>query len=363
MIFGKKIDYDFMYNNKCLDIVQNYKYLGVLFNSVSRCNSNIFTDAYTHIANQARKAMFKVLKDTKSIGVLPPDVALKLFDSLVLPILEYSSEIWFRNKEINEIESIQIKFIKTILGVHGNTSNLAVLGETGRFPLVIRQKVKSLKYWSKILTLPDHSLVKKMYFILYDLNEAGYQTWCTNIEEMLCQSDLKVKWDQQHCDNNTIKYFNDVLQQKYVNYWYESINDNILHPKLRTYCQFKKLFCMEPYLLNITDFKLRRQLSKFRLSNHNLHIEKGRHVKPKTPVEERLRNICKRILIEDEFHFICVCEQYTDLRDYFFNKIIAMGFYGNHFKLEDILNFSEGSLHLAKFLTKMFKKRKCILED
>ena len=115
---------------------------------------------------------------------------------------------------------------------------------------------------------------------------------------------------------------------------------------------------MEPYLLNITDFKLRRQLSRFRLSNHNLHIEKGRHAKPKTPVEQRLCNVCNNKMIEDEFHFICVCKKYDDLRDYFFKKMVAMGFYGNFFKLNDILNFSEGSLAVAKFLTKMFKRRK-----
>mgnify|MGYP001823799277 FL=1 len=67
-------------------------------------------------------------------------------------------------------------------------------------------------------------------------------------------------------------------------------------------------------------------------------------------------------MIEDEFHFICVCKKYDDLRDYFFKKMVAMGFYGNFFKLNDILNFSEGSLAVAKFLTKMFKRRKVIME-
>ena len=130
-----------------LEIVPNYKYLGVIFRSVSRCDGNIFGDNYDHVANQARKAMYKILKDTKKIGMMPPVVALQLFDSLVLPILEYGSEIWFRNRIIDEIERFQLKFLKIIFGVNCNMSNWAVQAETGRFPLFIRHKVKCLKYW------------------------------------------------------------------------------------------------------------------------------------------------------------------------------------------------------------------------
>ena len=147
MVFGKKDETKFMYNGKELDIVNNYKYLGIVFRPISRYDGNLFCDAFTHIANQARKAMFKILKDTKKIGMIPPKVALQLFNSLVVPILEYSSEIWFVNKEIKDLEIIQLKFLKIILRVHNNSSSLAVRGETGRYPLLLRQKIKTLKYW------------------------------------------------------------------------------------------------------------------------------------------------------------------------------------------------------------------------
>ena len=66
MIFGNcnTTNYKFIYNKKELDIVNGYKYLGVLFNSISRYDGNVFKDAYKYIANQGRKAMFKILKDT-----------------------------------------------------------------------------------------------------------------------------------------------------------------------------------------------------------------------------------------------------------------------------------------------------------
>ena len=169
MIFGKNVNYDFMYNSKVLEIVSSYKYLGVMFQSIKRCDGNLFSEAYKYVGNQARKAMFKLIKDSKNVGTLPPNVALKLFDALVVPILEYGSEIWFQNKEIPELESVHLKFLKTILGVRNNTSTLGVRGETGRFPILLRQKVKVLKYWKKIVSMLENSLLKQMYSIMCGL--------------------------------------------------------------------------------------------------------------------------------------------------------------------------------------------------
>ena len=47
MTFGNTKECKFMYNGKEIDSVSNYKYLGVLFKPVIRCDGNIFGDAYT----------------------------------------------------------------------------------------------------------------------------------------------------------------------------------------------------------------------------------------------------------------------------------------------------------------------------
>ena len=61
-------------------------------------------------------------------------------------------------------------------------------------------------------------------------------------------------------------------------------------------------------------------LTRFRLSNHVLEIEKGRHCKPKLPVEERICRICNNNTIEDEYHFICVCPAYQTLRQEYIDE-------------------------------------------
>ena len=59
---------------------------------------------------------------------------IKLFDSIVLPILMYCSEIWGFYKS-DDVEKVHIRLLKQVLGVRKQTSNVAVYGELGRFPL------------------------------------------------------------------------------------------------------------------------------------------------------------------------------------------------------------------------------------
>ena len=366
MIFGaKNTNFEFRYNNKILDIVSNYKYLGTVFNSISRCDSNMFTDAYERTELQSRKAMFKILKDTKHLGKLPPKVALKLFDAMVLPILEYSSEIWFTNKEIPGLEKIHLQFIKMILGVHKNASTLAVLGETGRYPLLVRQKIRVLKYWCKIVSkhVSTNSTLGQLYNILCSLSNAGFTTWASYVENMLTEAGLYDVWLEQTCNQKIVNTFKTKVYTSFENEWRTNITNVELYPKLRTYCTFKHVFSMEQYLLCIKDFKIRKLLTKFRICNHVLMIEKGRHCKPKLPIEQRLCTLCDAHAIEDEYHFLCVCTAYDDLRRDFVDVCTSLGFHGmqNNFNLLYLLNNVDIIFQVGKLLSKMFALRQSIV--
>ena len=102
---------------------------------------------------------------------------------------------------------------------------------------------------------------------------------------------------------------------KYIRYHNENWNVIILflnkYP-MRTYALFKFDFECETYLNAVRDRRYRNAISKFRLSSHNLEIERGRHCNPKVPVPERLCFRCN--CIEDEQHFLVSCKLYEDLR-------------------------------------------------
>jgi hypothetical protein len=108
------------------------------------------------------------------------------------------------------------------------------------------------------------------------------------------------------------------IESRYVNYWLKIItNENC---KLRTYSKFKNSYNLEPYLTQM-DSKNRKILTRFRISNHNLAIEKGRYTIPKTPLNKKKCKNCNNKSIEDEEHFLLICPKYDLIRNTFLNKI------------------------------------------
>ena len=64
--------------------------------------------------------------------------------------------------------------------VSKRTTNAAVLRDCGRHPMNILTAKRVIKYWCKILELPDDRLVKKCYYILKALSERGKNNWVSN---------------------------------------------------------------------------------------------------------------------------------------------------------------------------------------
>ena len=75
----------YLYNEEHIEVVYYFKYLGVPFTPNGK-----FTECRKYVVNQARKAMYLILKKART-QKLPIDVQLDLFHNMVLPILLHSS--------------------------------------------------------------------------------------------------------------------------------------------------------------------------------------------------------------------------------------------------------------------------------
>ena len=84
----KKSDLKFTLINKEIEIVKEYKYLGILLGQ-----SGSFLATKKHIAEQASKAMFSLLRKIKCLS-LPFDIQIDLFNKIVKPVLLCGCEIW-----------------------------------------------------------------------------------------------------------------------------------------------------------------------------------------------------------------------------------------------------------------------------
>ena len=68
--------------------------------------------------------------------------------------------LWYTDDSVNDLEKIHLKFIKSTLGVRKQTPTPAIYCDTGRFPLIIRQHIKAVKYRCRILDLSQNHPVR-----------------------------------------------------------------------------------------------------------------------------------------------------------------------------------------------------------
>ena len=142
-----------------IEIVSHYKYFGVMFKISLKWNSSRDT-----LATQGNKSLFNLYKLNTMCGGMPPETLFKLFDNIVAPVLCYGAEVWGYEKP-ERIERIHTTFGKRVLGVSFCASNVAVLGDCGRYPLFISYFTKCIKCWLKLLNIDNNRITKKCYLL------------------------------------------------------------------------------------------------------------------------------------------------------------------------------------------------------
>ena len=134
--------------------------------------------------------------------------------------------------------------------------------------------------------------------------------------------------------------------------------------KLRTYGLIKHNFGREDYLVQIRNTKHRQALSKFRLSNHKLMIEVGRHMK--IPKEERVCEICNNG-IEDEVHFLVKCKRYETLREPLFELCVGVRpqfrYYSDQEKFIFLMTSPFLMGNVSKFIVSSLEERDIFLDS
>ena len=321
-----------------------------------------WTPAQKYLVSQAERALYTLYYVNYQCD-FSVKIALELFDKLILPIITYGSEIW--SKTIHDcIESLQLKYLKRLLGVGRNTPSQAVRGDCGRHNVFVYCTIKYVKYWFKMLAQNESSLLHSCYKMLYEYCENGRNNWATGIKQVLTTCGFGFVWDNQGVPN--VKEFMKSLETRLkdcdIQEWTAS-KFNI--SKLRYYNMYKTVFEIEPYLLSKMSRKHKKVLAKFRMANHVLEIEKGRH--NNVPIEDRLCQICgimsNRIAIECEYHVLFECNAYHDLREMFSNNcpLFESSLYNFVYVMK--CQREEHMLSLANYLFKLFQLRSSLIES
>lgn len=108
-------NFNFSFDNTVLVIVNKFTYLGVVFST-----GDSFTETQTTLAGQARKALFLLEKYVYKFTTLTVSHMIDLFDKLIVPILNFCSEVW-GFMQANTVERVHRHFLKKLLRVKKST--------------------------------------------------------------------------------------------------------------------------------------------------------------------------------------------------------------------------------------------------
>ncbi|KAI4904413.1 hypothetical protein NFI96_007497 [Prochilodus magdalenae] len=322
MIFQKKprvqdTRYPFKLGSTILTHTLHYTYLGLTISA-----SGSFHTAVTALREKACRALFAIRNKTYKVEI-PVRIWSKLFDSIIQPIALYGSEIWGPLSDINysrwdkhPIETLHAEFCRKILRVQRHTPNNACRAELGRFPLALQIQKRALKFWIHLTqSSPDALHFKALQ--VQKLNPEK-SPLCQLVSELTCQlpSD-RLGAQTRSAKHIQIRRVITQTQKSYLEHWDSKTRQQ---HKLSCYRTLRQGYTLAPYLLSVRDSQQRHVLTKYRLSDHSLAIERGRHRHTWLPREERVCGHCGSGEVETETHFLLHCQRYMHIRDRYLKK-------------------------------------------
>ena len=361
----------FLYGETQIAPAREYTYLGIVFTL-----SGSLRKAQTNLRQRALRSYFS-LKSMVDLRQLKKNIIFKLFDSLILPVASYGCQVWLpytntlklltsktegilRQISQDPLERVHLSFLKWTIGVGKYTSNAAVWGDSGRYPLAIELLEQLYGYRNRLEQLDtDNSptLVRHAFAEQKTLK----LTWYSNLDHL--KSDLYSDQGHKTLSPNRIR---EVARSVFRDCWDRERKQN---KKLSFYNSIKDIFEIENYLQNV-DLKHRQMkcVAQIRSSSHRLNIETGRHgLEKRSNVLNRACHYCSDLtnlkylaelpffapIYEDESHVIQTCPLYDDLRT---NAAEAIK---EHLQVDLKRLFSDKELlpRFGRLLAKIFDRR------
>ena len=305
-----------VYDGMPIEVVESFKYLGVDLHCTKP-----FADAGLPRKESGERAMLAMLSRCRELGIEDPLLQVRLFDALVQPVMLYAAEMWgVRDVGKGELagDLIHRAFLRRLLGVRAGTPNVAVLAETGQYPLQAVAAKLLLNYWNRLVDMDDSRLVKRAFVASAALAprtaaRSAHKSWAGQVSAVLAAMGLPC--DLAEPQTVDVKGAVAQLQSTFL----ASVNDSSLS-KVQQYLRMTgeltaEEYGMAPYLTAVGGWKQRKHLAQLRLGSHWLGVEKGRQG-PAGPVprSERVCRRCQSGEVDDEAHMIFRCSAHSALR-------------------------------------------------
>ena len=329
--------YDFKIYKSKIEMTPNYTYLGIIFNQ-----QGTFKQAIELLTQKGLRAYYAIRKDFNFYNNTTAKTQIKLFETMVQPILLYGSEVWgifgwrsntprcIKQYILNQkhpFEAVHTKMCKNALGVHKHASDLMAKAEMGRYPLIANIIKYVASYWQHILSMESGELLADTYKSLNKKTSKTHLHYCNRFKMLMSTikiehiiprlPETKIKTASNQCKTSIYKMYED--------FFFKTIREKAARTdsggRFELYGKIKFNYNFENYLS--LDNRLRRQITSLRISTHNLPIELLR----KHKVDRNLRkcNCCNSGDLGSEIHILLHCSnsEIVHQRNTLFNILLT----------------------------------------
>ena len=242
MIFSKKpleSAPQFLLNGKMLEVVEKAKYLGFIL-----CQNGKWTSHITTMAQKGRNALFGIYRSTLTAEISELSLHKHIFNTKIMPILHYGSEIW-GYQPAKQLETLQLQYYKRVFGLHNTTHTLVLKGDLGIFNLKLKRYTQIIKFWLRLLELPQTRLARAAYEDL--LLQCNKTSWTAQIKRILDENGFSSSWEKGKGPEDHEKFFKEFsarLEDQEVQLWQAAVDKS---PSLTLYREVKENFGQEFY--------------------------------------------------------------------------------------------------------------------
>ena len=218
-------------------------------------------------------------------------IKIRVLYSCLFASIVYGCEAWVDCKKYAEkLKKIEVKALKSCLGVKQGTTNDIVYQELNQPDIVATIQQRQFNFFKKYLDLQENECISKSLWNLYaTLVNHNAPVNIRNYYENLMENSSQANVSERR---NKIINSDATMSTTYVNI---------------TKCEYSQVIYK-----SFNNERNRICLTRWRLSSHKLYIERGRYAVPKIPREDRLCIIC--LEIEDEHHALFICRAHLFIR-------------------------------------------------
>ena len=192
----------------------------------------------------------------------------------------------------------------------------------------------------------------------YSDKNTGAFNWSYQFKEILKYYGFEHIWyNRGNNKSKIIHAFINKVKERFRTYWHKYFEDQRNeNGKMYRYADFKADFGLAYHLKSISNFHIRKVITRIRICDLKIEIETLRYARPKIERCNRLCRQCDMKVVEDEEHFlmVCDCDKLKTLRDELLPEIVT-----ENYTFYDLLSSENDPIlyRLGKFINRAMKIR------